>query len=70
VDECKPLHLVREGGHSKHRIVHHRDMTGKEVERALLESARAHPRVGTRDVCLSRHHTHHKSSFIALNIIL
>ena len=39
------LHLAREGGHSRHRIVHADDMTGKEIERALLEAARAHPRI-------------------------
>ena len=44
-DEAGELHLAREGGHSKHRIVHAADMTGKEIERALLESARAHPNV-------------------------
>ena len=44
-DEKGDLHLAREGGHSKHRIVHAADMTGKEIERALLESARAHPNV-------------------------
>ena len=42
---CGSLHLAREGGHSKHRIVHAADMTGKEIERALLESAKAHPNV-------------------------
>ena len=30
------LDLGREGGHSKNRIVHARDLTGREVERALL----------------------------------
>ena len=44
-EQTGDLHLAREGGHSKHRIVHAADMTGKEIERALLESARAHPRV-------------------------
>ncbi|HQF09670.1 MAG TPA: L-aspartate oxidase [Spirochaetota bacterium] len=31
------LDLGREGGHSKNRIVHARDLTGQEVERALLQ---------------------------------
>ena len=39
------LHLAREGGHSRHRIVHADDMTGKEIERALLEAAKANPRI-------------------------
>src|SRR5690606_9151476 len=39
------LHLGREGGHSAHRIVHAADMTGREVERALLSAVRDHDRI-------------------------
>ncbi|NNE69015.1 MAG: L-aspartate oxidase [Rhodothermales bacterium] len=41
----KALHLGREGGHSAHRIVHAADATGREVERTLLDQARAHPNI-------------------------
>ncbi|MGD9007927.1 MAG: L-aspartate oxidase [Desulfobacteraceae bacterium] len=37
--------LGREGGHSQNRIVHAHDMTGREVERVLVEKARSHPNI-------------------------
>jgi len=37
--------LGREGGHTRRRILHHRDATGRELARALIERARAHPNI-------------------------
>lgn len=37
--------LGLEGGHSQRRIVHHRDLTGKELERKLLKKAGSLPNV-------------------------
>ncbi len=37
--------LGREGGHSKRRIFHAKDLTGREVERALLARARKNRRI-------------------------
>ncbi|MCS5638240.1 MAG: L-aspartate oxidase [Myxococcota bacterium] len=34
--------LGREGGHSKRRILHHRDSTGREIEQSLLKRIAAH----------------------------
>ena len=39
------LDLGREGGHSERRIVHAADLTGREIERALIELVRSHPHV-------------------------
>mgnify|MGYP005848059895 CR=1 FL=1 len=35
--------LTREGGHSHRRILHAKDTTGREIERALVEAAQQHP---------------------------
>lgn len=37
--------LGKEGGHSKRRILHVKDMTGKAIEGALLKAIEEHPRI-------------------------
>jgi L-aspartate oxidase len=39
------LSLGREGGHSRRRILHAEDLTGREIEHALLVALGRHPRV-------------------------
>jgi L-aspartate oxidase len=46
------LALTREGGHSRRRIAYHQDLTGREIERALVEQANAHP-----EITVFEHHT-------------
>jgi L-aspartate oxidase len=47
VDAAHPgtLHLTREGGHSRRRIVHADDATGQAIMTALLQRAATHPRI-------------------------
>ena len=35
----------KEGGHSENRILHHKDITGFEIERALVEEAKSYPNI-------------------------
>ena len=44
-DESGPFVLGREGGHSQRRVVHHRDMTGAEIERRLIAAVEGHPNI-------------------------
>ena len=37
--------LAKEGGHSEHRILHHKDNTGFEIQRALTEKINAHKNI-------------------------
>jgi L-aspartate oxidase len=39
------LSLGREGGHSRRRIVHAKDLTGREVERTLVTAVQHHPHI-------------------------
>jgi L-aspartate oxidase len=44
-DGGKELDLGKEGGHSKRRILHAKDVTGREIERALLNAAAQQPNI-------------------------
>ncbi|MEP7142182.1 MAG: L-aspartate oxidase [Ferruginibacter sp.] len=53
--------LGREGGHSEFRILHHKDVTGKEMERALLEAISKKPNIRILSHCfvldiITQHH--------------
>ncbi len=53
--------LGREGGHSEFRILHHKDVTGEEMERALLEAITAKPNIQMLSHCfvldiITQHH--------------
>jgi len=44
---ARELDLGREGGHSKRRILHAKDVTGREIERALLAAVAERPNIQT-----------------------
>ncbi len=44
-DNDGKLELGREGGHSRNRIIHADDLTGREIERAMLDCVKDHPNI-------------------------
>ncbi len=53
--------LAKEGGHSENRILHHKDVTGQEMERALLSQLNTLPNINLLNHCfvvdlLTQHH--------------
>src|SRR5580765_2632794 len=44
-DGARELDLGKEGGHSKRRILHAKDVTGREIERALLAAVAQQPNI-------------------------
>jgi L-aspartate oxidase len=53
--------LGKEGGHSEFRILHYKDVTGKEMERALIEAVKQKPNIKMINHCfvvdlITQHH--------------
>jgi L-aspartate oxidase len=53
--------LGREGGHSEFRVIHYKDVTGKEIERALLDAIHKNPNIELVTHCfvvdlITQHH--------------
>jgi L-aspartate oxidase len=44
-DKSGKYALAREGGHSEYRILHHKDNTGFEIQRALGKKVKQHPNI-------------------------
>jgi len=62
-DSSGDFSLAKEGGHSSKRILHAKDATGREIERALSSYAEQHERIHLRPNTLAidliqRHHRH------------
>ena len=45
--------LVMEGGHQERRILHSKDATGAEIERALIQSCISEPKISIHEGCLA-----------------
>ncbi len=65
--------LGKEGGHSVNRILHHKDVTGKEMERALLSAISKLPNVKLINHCfvidlITQHHLGYLVTKSTLNI--
>ena len=44
-DDKGNFDLHREGGHSEHRILHHKDSTGAEIQDSLIKAVKHHPNI-------------------------
>jgi L-aspartate oxidase len=44
-DRDGKYNLGREGGHQEHRILHHKDSTGAEIQRALIHQIKSEPNI-------------------------
>ncbi len=66
--------LGREGGHSFHRILHHKDNTGQEIELKLIDRVRNHPDIEILENhfaldLITQHHLGYPVSYCQDNIV-
>jgi two-component system CheB/CheR fusion protein len=65
--------LGKEGGHSVHRILHHKDVTGREMERALLETVQQQKniqvQVAVEEKLPAIHADAEKTSWVLINFL-
>ncbi len=66
--------LAREGGHSEHRILHYKDATGSEIQRALVEQVLKHPNIEILDHhfaidIITQHHLGYTVVYPQLDIV-
>lgn len=68
-EEHGRLHLGKEGGHSRNRIVHAKDLTGREIEQALLHRIAEHPNITVYEnhISIELITEHHLSGEVARN---
>jgi L-aspartate oxidase len=73
-EESGRFDLAREGGHSEHRVLHHKDQTGEEIEKSLLSQVKKHPNIEifenhfTIDI-ITQHHLGKKVTKHSRNIV-
>src|SRR5690606_6296566 len=61
--------LAKEGGHSEHRVLHYKDITGVEIERALLQRVHENPNIEilTHFFAIDLITQHHLGDFVDRN---
>lgn len=61
--------LAKEGGHSEHRVLHYKDITGFEIERALLAQVHSNPNIEIRThlFAIELITQHHLGQFVGKN---
>ncbi len=69
----KAYDLAMEGGHSEHRILHYKDLTGWEMQRTLIEEAARYPNISVHEHyfavdLLTQHHLGYNITRVTPNI--